>query len=204
MKPSRKRLWGSLLLSVLAHAALYGGGKAWLAWQRDSQYMEIDLQSSSLLLRPKGLQASAPQQVQQPWVLSSGKAAPRPRPLSQTAALQNDDSAVACPPPCPSSAGDWMPAAAASRRPEWFEGLIGEEDYPAALRSQNVQGLVLAEILVDASGQVRKVEVSQSPDPAFTQLVMAKLMAARFHPGLDRDGNPVAVRMRLPIRFELR
>ncbi len=204
MKTGHKRLGASILLSVVAHVALYGGGLVWLAWQRDAQYMEIDLQSSSLLLRPKGLEASAPRPVQEPWLLSIGKISPRPQPLSSTAAQHADSDSAVCPPPCPSSSSDWMPAAAASRRPEWSEGLIGEDDYPLDMRKANIEGLVVAEVLIDAMGQVRKVDISQSQNSSFSQVVMQKLLASRFHPALDREGNPVAVRVRLPIRFELR
>jgi len=96
-----------------------------------------------------------------------------------------------------------VPAAAASRIPVWSEGMITEEDYPAEARAQGKEGKVVASVCIDASGRVNEVDIVEGDDPDFIQLVLRRLKMARFRPGLDHDGHPIAVRMTIPVVFQL-
>jgi protein TonB len=205
-----KRLFGGFFVSCLAHAALFGGSFGWIAWERahTPRSIDIDLSGSSLLLRPRnaGSQAhtAAPPE---PWVLAmKGQAAPRPpaQVPSAVPAPAAEEAGPVCPPPCPENAGDWMPAAAASRRPEWDEGMITEDDYPASLKSKGVEGRIVVEVLIDAAGHVKGVTLEQGAAPEFNQLVLDRLKQSKFRPAYDQNGNAVACRLRLPLAFKLR
>ncbi len=203
-----RRLAKGFLLSAMLHAALFGGALAFIAW-RDAQAhsIDIDLSGSSLLMRPNnpGGKSRLPRPPQ-PWILASGKRhAPPPKAelLTQTAQVEEEES-VPCPAPCPENAGDWMPAAATSRRPNWVEGLITEDDYPRDLRRQGKQGKVVVDVLIDATGAVRGVSLVQASDPQFNDLVLERLKQSRFRPAYNNEGNAVACRLRMPIVFELR
>ncbi len=96
-----------------------------------------------------------------------------------------------------------MPAAAASRRPDWVDGLITEDDYPAQLRSAGKEGRVVVDVLIDATGAVRGVELVQGSEAAFNDLVLSRLKASHFRPAYDQNGNATPCRLRLPITFQL-
>lgn len=207
----RLRRWllaNSLLASLLIHGALLGGAAGYIRWQesRLDNAMMIDLRGQSLLARPADPNGGPPVvQPPQPWVMASGRRfapAPKPDPLSKTAQVA-EAAGPACPPPCPEQAGDWVPASATSRKPVWAEGLIGEEDYPRELRQQGKEGRVVAEVLIDASGQVRDVSIVRSSLPQFDAVALEHLRRSRFKPAYDANGEPVPCRLNLPIVFQL-
>jgi protein TonB len=99
--------------------------------------------------------------------------------------------------------GDWIPAAAASRRPEWIQGHITEDDYPRDLRREGKQGKVVVELLIDAVGVVRDVKLLQASHPQFNDLVLTRLRVSRFRPAYDQNGEAAPCRLILPIVFEL-
>ena len=187
---------------VLAACLAWG----FLAWEKAySNSIDIDLSGSSLLLTPVR-DAAAPRRARppEPWVLSlSGKAAApskaQPQPLSATAEPEGE----ACPPPCPASPGDWLPAAATSRKPDWVDGLITEDDYPSELRRGGKEGRVVVDVLIDATGKVRDVQLVLGSEAAFNALVLERLKVSGFRPAYDREGNAVPCRLRMPITFEL-
>lgn len=202
------RLLKSFLLSTLLHAALFGAAIGFIAW-RDAhaeRSIDIDLTGRSLLMRPKNEGGrSRPAAPPQPWILASGRRyAPPPKAEPVTATAQVEEVAAPCPPPCPEAAGDWIPAAAATRRPDWVEGLITEDDYPRELRRQGKQGRVVVDVLIDATGAVRGVTLVQGSEPQFNELVLARLKESRFRPAYNNDGNAVPSKLRMPIVFELR
>lgn len=197
----------ALLLSLVLHAALYGGGLGWLAWQRshDPDGMEIDLGRSTLLPMPANLGGQRASRPPEDWFLDSGrKFAPAPTQVSQAAqALDNAPAGPPCPPPCPSTAGDWAPASQAVKRPTWMEGQISESDYPREARFRNQTGLVLAEVLLDSDGKVRDAKILQGSHEALNAKTLEKLAQARFSPCVDGQGRPFPCRLRLPIRWTL-
>jgi protein TonB len=203
------RLWKGFLVSMALHAAFFGAANRLVAWrdERSRQVIDIDLSGSSLLLRPQdaasqGHAAPPPQ----PWILAAkGRFTPRPAAEAQpVSATPEPEAGPACPPPCPDNPGDWMPAAATSRKPAWAEGMITEDDYPQNLRSKGVEGKVVVDILIDATGAVESVKLVQGSEPEFNQLVLDRLKKSRFRPAYDQDGNPVACSLRMPLAFRLR
>jgi TonB family protein len=74
--------------------------------------------------------------------------------------------------------------------------------YPAEARNRGIQGRVMLDFVVEASGDVRGIRVAQSLHPLCDSSAVQALRQTRFVPG-HVGGEPVAVRMRLPIRFRL-
>lgn len=54
--------------------------------------------------------------------------------------------------------------------------------YPAALRGTGISGVVLAHIVVEASGEIREVRIIKSPHEAFSAEVIAKLKRWKYQP----------------------
>ena len=183
------------------------GVDAFVLWEHSAlSAVNIDLAGSTLLLRPsKSAKSAVPKQAQQQeWYIAQGnRAAPLPQKVTAAAEPQQEQ-AVDCPAPCPDRASDWAVVGSTSRRPVWADGWITESDYPQELRAQGREGTVKVEVLIDAEGYVRGVNVISSTDPRFTAVVVEKLKKARFDPALDSSGRPIAVRMAMPIIFELR
>lgn len=127
--------------------------------------------------------AARPVVPPEPWVLAKkGKVPP---PLLQ-------------PTPTPEPVASAM----VSRQPSWVGGMIEEEDYPMEMRKQKKEGRVIAELLVDVFGKVKAVSIVQGADPAFDQVVLEKLRDAKFRPALDKNGQPMNCRVRVPISFK--
>lgn len=76
-------------------------------------------------------------------------------------------------------------------------------DYPKAAREQGIEGRMEVEFTVDREGDVRRLGVSRSLHPLLDSAAVRALRSVRFRPA-TRDGDPIPVRMSLPIRFELR
>lgn len=203
-----KKLLRGFIASLLLHGLFYAGLLALINWQeaRAAREIGIDLAGSSLLLRPHEAQR---QQVsvrpQEMWVLAApGHATPKPLAQAQPVSPMPEEAAgPVCPPPCPSNANDWLPAAAASRRPHWMDP-ISDDDYPPDLRRKGVEGSVLVDVLIDSTGSVRAVTLVQGSEPEFNQLVLQRLNTAKFQPAYDQDGNPIACRMRFNLGFKLK
>ena len=203
-----KRLSIGIVVSLACHALIFWGAEGLIAWQNRnaSNSIDIDLSGSSLLMRPAMPGSSGRSALpQQPWILGlKGHVAPRPQaqaqPLTQVAEVE---AGPACPAPCPEQAGDWVPAAATSRRPVWSEGLLTDDDYPQALRKKGTEGRVVAEVLIDATGTVRDVKLIQTSEAEFNQVVLEKLKQSKFRPAYDQEGNAVPCRLRLPLSFKL-
>jgi TonB family protein len=200
-----------LSLSVLVHGLIYFSGLGYVNWQKAQagSIMDIDLGRSSLLLRPRQAAAIRGGVIPvEPWVL----ARPVARTLRKVTASLPETSvepAAGTAAPGEGSGGSgaapgWVPAALAAHRPEWLEGFITEEDYPPAARKQGKQGRVVASVVIDPTGAVLEVQLTEESYPEFNQLVEARLRKARFRPGRDQNDRPIAVRMSIPIVFELR
>jgi protein TonB len=81
--------------------------------------------------------------------------------------------------------------------------MLSEDDYPSELKRRGVEGKVVVEVLIDASGTVRGVTLVQGSEAGFNDLVLSRLKESKFRPAYDSDGNPVACRLRLPLAFRL-
>jgi TonB family protein len=205
------KLIRGLGISVLLHACLFFGGLGFVNWHkaRAGSIMDIDLGHSSLLLRPRQVATGRGGVLAvEPWVLARTVAktvrkvmAPLPEtiavPVAETAAAVAGSGGASATP-------SWVPAALAAHRPEWLEGLITEDDYPPAARKQGKQGRVVASVVIDPTGVVREVQLTEESYPEFNQLVEQRLQNARFRPARDQNNQPIAVRMSIPIVFELR
>jgi TonB family protein len=196
-----------LAISLGVHSLFFLAGWGWLVWQHlhPDFITNIDLQSSSLLLRPRHTVAGVLATPPAPWVLAT--ATRRSVPVSTalltpvpTATVSEDQAEAA---PAGNAEPVWVPAAAAAQIPEWIEGTITEEDYPAAARKQGREGRVVASVAIDATGTVREVRIVEGRDEDFNRVVLERLRQARFRPGLDQNGNPIAIRMTIPVVFEL-
>jgi TonB family protein len=72
--------------------------------------------------------------------------------------------------------------------------------YPAELKARGVTGRVVVEFIVDPKGSVVSAKVLSSPDEALSAIAIAAVSKWEFEPG-RKDGQPVAVRMQVPLVF---
>jgi len=75
--------------------------------------------------------------------------------------------------------------------------------YTDAAREAGLEGVVVLDLVVDASGKATDIKVVEGLDHGLTEAAIAALRACRFSPG-EKDGTAVAVRVRgFKIRFVL-
>lgn len=75
-------------------------------------------------------------------------------------------------------------------------------EYPEEARRQGIQGRVILDFVVDTEGRTQNIRVTKSLHPLCDSSAVAALERTRFVPG-KRNGEPVPVRMRLPVRFRI-
>ena len=174
------RLPGGMALSTFIHLFLFGIGVGIIAWEEAHAEFRANLDMTNApLLTLENRPVTPPE----PWIMAKkGKAPP---PLVEPS-----------PTPEPSTA-------AVSRMPSWQSGLIEEEDYPMEMRKEKKEGRVIVEMLIDVGGNVKGVSLVQGADQAFNEVVLDKLKGAKFRPALDKAGQPINCRVRVPISFKL-
>jgi len=74
--------------------------------------------------------------------------------------------------------------------------------YPSAARLVKVEGIVIIEAVIDASGQIRDARVLRG-HPLLDEAALEALRRWRFEPG-RLNGRPVAVYFTLTVNFRLR
>ncbi len=74
--------------------------------------------------------------------------------------------------------------------------------YPEVMRVQGVSGVVKLEALIDKKGRVRKVHILKSVGKAFDEAAKRAILASSFYPAKVKN-RPVAVLLRLPVKFNL-
>lgn len=74
--------------------------------------------------------------------------------------------------------------------------------YPLDLKRRGISGHVYANCLVDETGRVQDARVIDASDQAFSQAALAALQSWTFTPA-HRNGTPIAIRVSVPIKFEL-
>lgn len=90
--------------------------------------------------------------------------------------------------------------------PEIVGGLAALQQsivYPAADRDAGRQGTVVVQFVATATGDAADVRVVRSVSPALDAAAASGVRRARFRPG-TQNGQPVNVRMTVPIRFSIR
>lgn len=83
-----------------------------------------------------------------------------------------------------------------------LEGLQQEIRYPEAAKAGGIEGRVVVQFVVDEEGQVTEEKVIRSLSPELDAEALRVVRQARFEPGTQR-GEPVKVRLSLPIKFKL-
>ena len=74
--------------------------------------------------------------------------------------------------------------------------------YPETMRTQGISGIVKLEALIDKEGRVRKVNILTSAGKHFDQAARQAILASSFYPA-EVENEPVAVLLRLPVKFDL-
>ncbi len=176
------RLYRGIFFSFFLHAAIFGVAMGIIAWgEAHAEYKtNIDLRATPLLTLQNKLAPPPPET----WILAKKGKVPPP---------------LIKPKPTPEAA----PMVAASRQPSLVGGFIDQNDYPMEMRKQKREGRVIVELLINIEGKVDQVTILQGADPAFNQVVLDKLKDARFRPALDKMGEPINCRVRLPVAFKL-
>jgi TonB family protein len=190
-------------VSILIHTAVLAACLVFIHLHGvNAGTVDIDLKDSSLLLRPKNAIRSGASAAEDWWLMSSYTRAVPAR-LTYTAHEAGRKETNVCPPPCLDNAADWGSAASSAQRPVWISGMITESDYPQDAKKQGVQGEVRVELFIDAAGRVRGERILRSTDPRFSKVVLEHLKESTFQPALDGNGNPIAVRMTMPVIFRV-
>lgn len=75
-------------------------------------------------------------------------------------------------------------------------------NYPYQARMEGIEGRLKLRFTVTSKGGVRRINVEESLHPLCDSAAVRALRSVRFQPA-KRRGDPIPVRMSLPIRFEL-
>jgi len=73
--------------------------------------------------------------------------------------------------------------------------------YPPIALSQHIQGTVVIDALVDATGNVTSMKVISGP-PLLYQAALDALRKWKYEPA-KRDGQPIATHTQINVRFQL-
>ena len=126
---------------------------------------------------------------------------------------------VVSPPSAPASGGQAGNAGPSGPQPHQIDGLSAYEysaldqrpsvtrradpEYPAKARRMSVQGAVVVQLVVDATGQPRNCTVVRAtPNGFFEEAALAAARQMRFVPGKIK-GQPVNTLVQLPFSFKL-
>lgn len=74
--------------------------------------------------------------------------------------------------------------------------------YPEVMRSDGISGVVRLEALIDKKGQVRRVNILHSAGEYFDTEARRAIFSSSFYPAKIQN-RPVAVLLRLPVKFDL-
>lgn len=75
-------------------------------------------------------------------------------------------------------------------------------EYPEKARDQGIEGILELEFTVETDGSVSNVEVVESLHPLCDSAAVAGVRSVEFVPA-KQGGDPIPVRMKLPVRFRL-
>ena len=170
-----------MVVSMIIHLSLFGAAMGIIAWEEAHAQFWTNLDQSNAPLLTLESRPVTPPEL---WILAKKGKAP-PVQVRTTPTPEPEASALV------------------SRQPTWESGMIEEEDYPLEMRKQKKEGRVIVELLIDVLGNVKRVTLLQGADPAFDQVVLEKLKDSKFRPALDKKGQPMNCRVRVPIAFKL-
>ncbi len=89
--------------------------------------------------------------------------------------------------------------------PELVGGMAAiqsEVTYPESAREAGVEGRVFVQFVVNEQGDVQDVVVTRGVGSGLDEEAVRAVSQAKFTPGMQ-DGEPVKVRMTIPIAFKL-
>lgn len=192
----------SLVASVALHASAGGSFYLWVTFGRNMHLHDVELSAAPLV--PRAANSAAPEQVNDDWFLVQ-KNRRHLKPAEQTKEVPREASA--CQGKCPEGStglGDFVQASDAHRKPRWVGNFITANDYPLLAAQQGKDGRVVLSVIIDSDGRVRDAQLLEGSYDALNEVALRKVRDAVFSPAYDKDGNAVACRVRVPIRFELR
>lgn len=96
---------------------------------------------------------------------------------------------------------NYLPFFQVARLPEFIQKV--KPEYPLTARVRDIESSVIAEGYIDAEGKMRKVVIVKSGSTEFDAAVIAALYKSKFKPAISKEGKPVAVKVRIPFKFEL-
>lgn len=74
--------------------------------------------------------------------------------------------------------------------------------YPLELKREGISGLVAVKVVIDVNGTISEATVSKSTDPRFDAAAIEAVKKWKFKPA-QKDGAPVAIKMIIPIQFQV-
>jgi protein TonB len=74
--------------------------------------------------------------------------------------------------------------------------------YPDSLKREGVSGVVAVSIVIDEHGVVTSSTITKSSHPDFEKPALEAVKNWKFKPA-KKDGNPVKVKVTLPLRFNV-
>ncbi|MBF0170581.1 MAG: energy transducer TonB [Nitrospinae bacterium] len=95
----------------------------------------------------------------------------------------------------------WHPVEGVNTLPGFLRR--AQPTYPEESRRGGVEARVVAEVFLEATGAVAKVDILVSGGERFDRAVIEAIRQSRFSPARI-DGEPVRVRVRIPFSFRLR
>jgi len=213
LKPGyRLRIEGGLVLSLLVLTALMRmpiqpkseGFAVTLDHQEVVKMEEIE-QTEQLAKPPPPPRPPVPVEVPDDVVLDDNMD------LNLDASLDINDAVTTLPPPPPEEQAEESEVepeifVVVESMPEVIGGIekVYEYlEYPSIARQAGMEGMVVIRIVVEPTGIPSHPEVARSAGDVLDQAALDAVMKLRFKPGRQR-GQPVRVRMAIPIRFKLR
>ncbi len=141
--------------------------------------------------KPKSKRAPPPEPIKKPMLTEDPE--PPEKTVIPEPAVKNEPVAEALPVPAPIFELTSMPRMIHRETPV----------YPAEMRAQGKEATVKLEVLLDIKGLVRTIVIKKSGGNLFDQAAINAINASTFMPG-NINGKPVAVLMRIPVKFSLR
>lgn len=83
-----------------------------------------------------------------------------------------------------------------------MQALYDEVRYPRRARQAGIEGRVIVQFVVSADGTVTDAKVARGVHPLLDEEALRAVRQMTFEPGMQR-GEPVPVRMSLPVTFRL-
>lgn len=172
------------------------------------QIIDVTLDMSPAAQPPAALpQPAAP--IEPPAKPAPPPAEPQPEDVPTPQPAPVAEAPAPLPPPAPPAptqtsneppAPEIQPLSRLSRMPGFSRKV--EAVYPPAERRAGVQANVLAEVTIDAQGNVLAVRILKSGGAAFDEAVKQALQHSLFSPGM-MEGRAVGTRFQVPYRFAL-